>query len=203
MEGRSPWGTHLERQEGRSSNRGDAVLWAFLLHSKERMLPGWLQTLPSGGGFLKISCSGRQGWRWTSPVGSWMHWARPRARSGQLTAEHLPLSHGPVRGRSLPDLGAPRMPERRLVGSPQLCQEPLIVVAQGAVRLHVRDSPLLRLPSQSRHKEGHALGLTREAGGLEDHESVHLHQEPRQLAWVPGKGLGQRGWRCGHGSSPV
>lgn len=76
-----------------------------------------------------------------------MHRTGPRARGGQLAAQHLPLPHRPIGGCSLPDLGTPRVPQWRLVGSPQLCQESLVVVSQGAVRLHVGDRPLLRLPS--------------------------------------------------------
>lgn len=153
--------------------------------------------------FLKVPCSGGQSRGWTSPIGGWMHGARPCARGSQLAAEHLALPHGSIGGGSLPDLGAPCMPEWRLVGSPQLCQESLIVVAQGAVRLHVGNGPLLCLPRQPGHKERHSFGLTWEAGGLEDHEPVHLHQEPCQLPGVSRKGLGQRGWRRGHWSGPI
>ena len=69
--------------------------------------------------------------------------------------------------------------------------------------MHVGDRPLLRLPGEPGHEERHSFGLPGEAGGLEDHESVHLHQEARQLAGVSGKGLGQRGRRCGHRSGPI
>ena len=192
-----------ERQEGTSSNKGDAVVRIFLLRSKGRLLPGWRQTDQGGGRFLKVPSSGGQGRGWTGPVGGWVHRAGYRARGGQLAAERLPFPHGSIRGRSLSDLGAPGVPQRRLVGSPQLGQESLIVVSQGAVGLHVGDRPLLRLPGQPGHEERHSLGLSGEARGLEDHESVHLHQEPRQLARVSGKGLGQRGWRRCHRPGPI
>lgn len=158
---------------------------------------------PGGGRILKVPCSRGQSRSWTSPTGGWMHGARPCSGGSQLATEHLPLAHSPVRGRSLPDLRAPCVPEWRLVGSPQLCQESLIVVSQGAVRLHVGDRPLLCLPSEPGHQERHSLSLTGEAGGLEDHEPVHLHQEPCQLAGVSREGLGQGGWRRGHGSGPI
>lgn len=95
------------------------------------------------------------------------------------------------------------MPEGRLIGSAQLCQEALIVVSQGAVRLHVGDRPLLCLPGQSGHEEGHALSLSGEARGLKDHEPVHLHQEASQLARVSREGLRQRGGGRGHGPGPA
>lgn len=76
-----------------------------------------------------------------------MHWTGPWAGGRQLAAQHLPLSHSPIGGGSLPDLGAPRMSQRGLVGSTQLCQEALVVVSQGAIRLHVGDGPLLCFPS--------------------------------------------------------
>lgn len=161
-----------------SSNKNDAVVGTLLLRSQGVMLPGSCRCNQGGGRFSKVPGSGGQGGRWTSPAGGWVHRAGPRTRGGQLAAQHLPLPHSPIGGRSLPDLGAPRVPERRLVGSPQLCQEPLIVVSQGAVRLHVGDRPLLCLPSQPGHEERHSLGLPRKAGGLEDHKPVHLHQEP-------------------------
>lgn len=132
-----------------------------------------------------------------------MHWAGPCARCGQLATQHLPLPHSPIGCRSLPDLGTPRVPQRGFVGSAQLGQKALVVVSQRAVRLHVGDGPLLGLPSQSGHQEGHSLGFTWEAGSLKDHEPVHLHQEPRQLARVSRERFRQRGGRCGHGSSSI
>lgn len=136
---------------------------------------------------LKVPAAGGQGWCWIGPVGGWMYWAGPCARCGQLATQHLPLPHSPIGCRSLPDLGTPRVPQRGFVGSAQLGQKALVVVSQRAVGLHVGDGPLLRLPSQSGHQEGHSLGFTREAGSLKDHEPVHLHQEPRQLAGVSRK----------------
>lgn len=65
-------------------------------------------------------------------------------------------------------------------------QESLIVVSAGC-RLH-GDRPLLGLPVS--HAPGHHYPASREAGGLEDHESVHLHFRARQLAGVSGKGSG-------------
>ena len=47
----------------------------------------------------------------------------------QLAAEGLPFPHGSIGGRSFSDLRAPGVPQRRLVGSPQLGQESLIVVS--------------------------------------------------------------------------
>lgn len=171
------WNRSGEAERG-AFQQGDAVVGTLLLRGKGGMLPGGCRCDQAEGRSLEVPCPGGQGRSWTSPAGGWMHRAGPRARGGQLAAQHLPLTHSAVGGRSLPDLRAPRVPERRLIGSPQLCQEPLIVVSQGAVRLHVGDRPLLCLPGQPRHKECHPLRLPRKAGGLEDHEPVHLHQEP-------------------------